>query len=214
MSNTCADDFGGYGATAIDSLSTAIIFGNEDAVLQILKHVATVDFAVVKGGTEIQVFEVIIRHLAAMISAVDLLNGPASGMVKARELLGPLRKQMVTLGDALACAFDTPTGVPHDWVDPAACKAGQGTVSTVAGVGTVILEFGRLSNLTGDGKYVAMAHKAEQYPLAPTPTSGEPFPGLLGSYVSISDGAIFGSKGSWGAFADCKLTFRASMLLR
>lgn len=62
VSNTCEDDFGGYGATAIDSLPTAIIFGNEATAFQILEFIATLDFKMVKGGTRIQVFEVTIRH--------------------------------------------------------------------------------------------------------------------------------------------------------
>ena len=86
MSNTCEDEFGGYGATAIDSVSTAILLGKEDVVLQILRHIATVDFKVVKGGTRISLFEVTIRQLGGMISAWDLLQGPYSHMAKHLEL--------------------------------------------------------------------------------------------------------------------------------
>lgn len=204
MSNTCEDDFGGYGATAIDSLPTAIIFGNEDAVLQILQFIATLDFNVVKGGTRIQVFEVTIRHLAGMISAWDLLSDPFSHMAKIPYLRQALYDQMVTLGDALSCAFNTPSGVPRDWVDPALCQTDQGTTNTVAGVGTLILEFARLSDITGDKKYVNMAQRAENYLLRPQPASGEPYPGLIGSLVSVSSGDVVDSKGSWGAFADCE----------
>ncbi|TIA40727.1 glycoside hydrolase [Aureobasidium pullulans] len=145
VSNTCEDDFGGYGATAIDSLPAAIIFGNEAAAFQILEFIATLDFKVVKGGTRIQVFEVTIRHFAAMVSAWDLLN---------------------------------------------------------AGAGTMILEFARLSDITGNQTYVNLAQTAEEYLLKPQPASGEPYPGLLGSFISVESGEILGSKGSWGAFAD------------
>lgn len=114
VSNTCEDDFGGYGATAIDSLSTAIIFGNEAAAFQILEFIATLDFKVVKGGTRIQVFEVTIRHFAAMVSAWDLLNGPFSHMVTNSDLRHALYAQMTILEDILSCAFDTPSSVPRD----------------------------------------------------------------------------------------------------
>ena len=204
MSNTCEDDFGGYGATAIDSLPTAIIFGKEDVVLQILEFIAALDFNVVKGGTKIQVFEVTIRHFAGMISAWDLLHGPFSGMAKDTALRQALYNQMVKLGDALSCAFDTPSGIPRDWVDPARCQSDHGTMNTVAGAGTIILEFARLSDITGDEKYVRLARRAEEYLLRPKPESGEPRPGLLGSFISVSSGEIVDSKGSWGAFADCK----------
>ncbi|KAH9825456.1 glycoside hydrolase, partial [Teratosphaeria destructans] len=203
VSNTCVDDFGGYGATAIDALSTAIMFGQENATVQILEFIADLDFAQVKGGTRIQVFEVTIRHLAAMISAWDLLDGPFSTMaVNHRiDLRQALYRQMVRLGDVLACAFDTPTGIPHDWVDPAKCSA-SGTMNTVAGAGTVLLEFGRLTTITGDQKYIQLARRAEGYLLEPQPASKVPFPGLLGSYLSIDSGELVDSRGSWGAFAD------------
>ena len=204
VSSTCEDDFGGYGATAIDSLPTAIIFGKEEVVLQILRFISTLDFKVVKGGTKIQVFEVTIRHFAGMISAWDLLDGPFDHMANDPNLRQALYDQMVTLGDVLSCAFDTPSGIPREWVDPASCQTDQGSTNTVAGAGTLILEFARLSDITGNRKYANLAQRAEDYLLRPKPASGEPYPGLLGSFISVSSGEIVDSKGSWGAFADCE----------
>jgi mannosyl-oligosaccharide alpha-1,2-mannosidase len=163
VTNSCEDDFGGYGATAIDSLPTAIIFGNENTTVQILEFIAALDLKVVKGGTRIQVFEVTIRHFAAMISAWDLLIGPFSHMAKNLDLRNALYAQMITLGDILSCAFDSPSGIPREWVDPALCQSDKGTQNTIAGVGTVILEFARLSDITGDRKYADLAEKAENH---------------------------------------------------
>ncbi|KAI4847391.1 glycoside hydrolase [Aureobasidium sp. EXF-8845] len=202
VTNTCEDDFGGLGATAIDSLPTAIIFRNENVTVQILEFIAALDLKVVKGGTRIQVFEVTIRHFAAMISAWDLLQGPFAHMAKNPDLRHALYTQMVTLGDILSCAFDSPSGIPREWVDPATCQSDQGTQNTIAGVGTVILEFARLSDITGDRKYADLAEKAENHLLKPQPASGEPYPGLLGSFVNVGTGEIIGSQGSWGALAD------------
>ncbi|GAB7351586.1 hypothetical protein MBLNU459_g2208t1 [Dothideomycetes sp. NU459] len=201
VSNTCEDDFGGYGATAIDSLPTAILFGNEDVALQILGHIASVDFKVVKGGTKIQVFEVTIRHFAAMLSAWDLLNGPFSHLAKDPSLRQTLHDQMISLGNILSCAFhNSPSGVPHDWVDPAQCQTDHGTAISIAGAGTWILEFARLSDITGNRRYADLAERAEEHLLSPV--SGEPYPGLLGSYISVGSGEVMDSRGSWGAFAD------------
>ncbi|KAI4760518.1 glycoside hydrolase [Aureobasidium sp. EXF-3400] len=202
VTNTCEDDFGGYGATAIDSLPTAIIFGNRNVTVQILEFIAALDFKVVKGGSRIQVFEVTIRHCAAMISAWDLLNGPFSHMVDSPDLMRALYAQMITLGDALSCAFDSPSGVPREWVDPASCQSDKGTQNTIAGAGTMILEFARLSDITGNPKYANLAQKAEDYLLKPQPASGESYPGLLGSFIGVEDGKIIGSQGSWGALSD------------
>ncbi|THW77260.1 glycoside hydrolase, partial [Aureobasidium pullulans] len=202
VSNTCEDDFGGYGATAIDSLPTAIIFGNKKVALQILNFIATLDFKSVKGGSSIQVFEVTIRHLAAMISAWDLLEGPFSHMAISPDLRYALHVQMTRLGDILSCAFATPSGVPRNWVDPALCQTDNDPQNSIAGAGTMILEFARLSDITGNETYANLAQVAEQYLLKPQPASSEPYPGLLGSYISVETGELVGSKGSWGAFAD------------
>ncbi|KAI4767634.1 glycoside hydrolase [Aureobasidium sp. EXF-3400] len=202
VTNTCEDDFGGWGATAIDSLPTAIMFGNENVTVQILKFIAALDFKAVKGGTRIQVFEVTIRHLAAMVSAWDLLMDPFSYMANDTELRHALYTQMTRLGDVLSCAFDSSSGIPREWIDPTACQSDQGAQNTVAGAGTMILEFARLSDITGNQTYASLAQRAEKYLLEPQPASGEPFPGLLGSFISVETGEILDSQGSWGALAD------------
>ncbi|KAK4499413.1 hypothetical protein PRZ48_009927 [Zasmidium cellare] len=137
-----------------------------------------------------------------MLSAWDLLNGPYSHLAKDKELRQQLFDQMIRLGDALSCAFDTPSGVPRNWVDPALCETDDGTSDTVAGAGTLILEFSRLSDITGDQKYARLARKAESYLLTPEPSHNEPFPGLLGSFLSVESGQLISSKGSWGSLAD------------
>lgn len=204
MSNTCENDFGGWGATAIDALPTAIILGKEDVVLQILEFIHTLDWRAPQDGYKMQVFEVAIRHLAGMISAWDLLHGPFSSMAWNSRLMKSLYTQMVTLGDVLCCAFDEPSGVPQSWINPAKCEAYADKRNAVAGVGTLILEFARLSDITKDTKYVQLAERAEEYLLKPQPASGEPYPGLLGSFVSVKTGNITDMRGSWGAFADCE----------
>ncbi|KAF7185107.1 Mannosyl-oligosaccharide alpha-1,2-mannosidase [Pseudocercospora fuligena] len=200
VSNTCEDDFGGWGATALDALSTAMILGERDIVLQILRHIARLDFSIVQGGSKIQVFEVTIRHLGGMISGWDLLNGPYRSLAVDLDLRLALYDKMVELGGILSCAFSTPSGIPRDWLDPATCQTDSGTMNTVAGAGTMILEFSRLSDITGSRTYALLAQKAEDYLL--NPIGGQPFPGLLGSHVSVEDGRVIDENGSWGAFSD------------
>nr|POE54404.1 putative mannosyl-oligosaccharide alpha-1,2-mannosidase 1b [Quercus suber] len=202
VSNTCDDEFGGWGVTAIDALSTAIIMGKKDVVEEILVFISELDMSVVKDGPRIQLFEVAIRHLAGMISAHDLLEGPFSNMVTNVALRRALYRQMVRLGTGLSCAFNTPSGVPRNWVDPNNCRTDSATSNTVAGVGSLILEFTRLSDITGDDSYHKLAKRAEEYLLRPFPEKGEPFSGLLGSFVSIDNGAMLDGKGSWGGLSD------------
>lgn len=56
----------GWGATAIDALSTAIIMGNRDAVDSILDHISKVDFTF--SEDDVSFFETTIRYLAGMLS--------------------------------------------------------------------------------------------------------------------------------------------------
>lgn len=203
VSNTCDDDFGGWGATAVDTLSTAIMFEQESIVLEILRFIATIDFTVVAGGTSIQLFEVTIRHFGAMLSAHDLLDGPFKHVAKDETLREALRSQMIALGNVLSCGFSTPSGIPRNWVDPALCTTDSGTSNTVAGAGSLILEFARLSDITGHQVYVERAKKAMQYLVDPQPEEKLPFPGILGSFVSVNTGKVMDSKGSWGSLADC-----------
>lgn len=205
VSNECVDDFGGYGVTAIDALSSAIVFGNHVVVVRILELIASLDWKEAKGGTKIQLFEVSIRHFAAMMSAWDLLNGPFSHMASSIDsnLMTALYDQMVAFGDLLTCAFDSKSGIPRQWIDPAKCETDGGASNTIAGAGTLILEFARLSHITQDKKYATLARRAENYLLKPTPDWTEPYPGLIGSFVSCESGEIMSSGGSWGALADC-----------
>ncbi|KAF1824982.1 glycoside hydrolase family 47 protein [Dissoconium aciculare CBS 342.82] len=202
VTNACDDDFSGLGATAIDALSTAILMEKRDIVVQILEFIAGIEWTRLnRQHQRIQVFEIIIRHLGGMISGFDLLTGPFAHLNIDESLLNKLFTQMVALGDILACAFDTGSrGVPRSWLDPATCKTDDGHSNSVAGVGTIILEFARLSDLTDDDKYVTLARRAEQYLI--DVHANQTIPGLLGSYVDIDTGAVIGTDGSWGAFAD------------
>jgi mannosyl-oligosaccharide alpha-1,2-mannosidase len=54
-----------------------MLMEEESVVLDILRFISDLDFSHVKGGTGIfQLFEVVIRHFAGMVSAYDLLTGP------------------------------------------------------------------------------------------------------------------------------------------
>lgn len=204
VTSTCDDDFGGLGATAIDALSTAIMFERSEVVTEILEFIAKVDFTKVTGGTSLQLFEVVIRHFGAMLSANDLLDGPFKHLKIEPLLRETLLNQTIRLGDVLSCGFSTPTGIPRNWVDPALCTTDSGTSNTLAGIGTLVLEFGRLSDITGHRVYVEKARKAEQYLINPTSAEQMPFPGIYGSFVSVMNGQLMDSKGSWGSLADCK----------
>lgn len=95
----------------------------------------------------VQVFEVNIRILGGLLSAYQLEGDPRFLDLAAE------------LGDRMMPAFDSPTGMPYVRVN-----LGTGAVTdphnNPAEIGTLMLEFGQLSRITGDPKYYDAAKKA------------------------------------------------------
>lgn len=58
----------GWGASAIDALSTALIMGKTDVVSQILDFVPEIDFSVSYNDTVVSLFETTIRYLGGLLS--------------------------------------------------------------------------------------------------------------------------------------------------
>jgi len=73
----------------------------------------------------------------------------------------------------------------------------------LATVGTLILEWTRLSDLLRDDQYYRLADRAEQYLLSPRgPLANVSWPGLFGDNIYINNGQIASSSGSWSGGAD------------
>ena len=63
--------------------------------------------------------------------------------------------------DAGFAAFNTSTGMPYGTVNlVSGIPAGETTVTCTAGVGTFIIEFGSLTQLTGDPVFMNVAVRA------------------------------------------------------
>jgi mannosyl-oligosaccharide alpha-1,2-mannosidase len=112
-----------------------------------------------------------------------------------------LLSQARHLADNMKYAFNTKSGVPHNdlWF-PGDFE--PGVTNGLAVTGTLIMEWQRLSDLTGDPQYGRLADRAEQYLLKPFPKENEPFPGLIGSDIFIENGTIANNRGSWSGGAD------------
>jgi mannosyl-oligosaccharide alpha-1,2-mannosidase len=96
---------------------------------------------------EINVFETTIRYLGGFLSAYDLSNGQFPSLLT----------KAIEMGDMLYFAFDTPNRMPITrWNFKAAARgatqiAPEGIL--LAELGSLTLEFTRLSQVTGDPKY-------------------------------------------------------------
>ncbi|KAJ5682682.1 Mannosyl-oligosaccharide alpha-1-2-mannosidase [Penicillium macrosclerotiorum] len=195
VSNGYGDSRNGWGASAVDALSTAIIMGKSDVVNTILKHVAEIDYSTT--SSQVSLFETTIRYLAGMLSGYDLLKGPASHLVDDSDLVDTLLVQAKNLGEVLKFAFNTTSGVPYNNLDISSQGNDGASTNGLAVTGTLVLEWTRLSDLTGDDEYAELSQKAESYLLNPQPSSGEPFPGLVGSNINIETGEFTDGTVSW-----------------
>lgn len=101
------------------------------------------------------------------------------------------------LANNLSFAFDTPSGVPSNnlYFNPESTDGS--TNNGIATIGTLVLEWTRLSDLVGDSTYANLSQKGESYLLKPQPASSEPFPGLIGTNVNISNGHFLDASGGW-----------------
>jgi hypothetical protein len=96
---------------------------------------------------DVQVFEIVIRILAALQTAYEM-DGD---------------KRFLTLAEDLAKrlmpAFNTPTGIPFRYVHLQTGKT-RDPLNNPAEIGTLMMEFGKLSKLTGNDTYYNTAKKA------------------------------------------------------
>ena len=195
LTNSYVDDFGGWGATAIDAFSTALVMGNEEVVNIILNYIPTINFTT--SPYEISLFETNIRYVGGLLAGYDLLTGPLSYLATNKRDVEAILQQAKTLADTLSYAFDTPTGIPYNNLYLDTRTNDGSTTNGLATIGTLVLEWTHLSDLTGDPKYAELTQKAESYLLNPRPAFAQPFPGLLGTDVDIDNGSFIDADGGW-----------------
>ncbi len=96
---------------------------------------------------DVQVFEITIRLLAGLETAYEL-----DGNKKFLELAKDLANRMMP-------AFNTATGMPYRYVNLKTGKL-RDSINNPAEIGTLMMEFGKLSKLTGNNAYYNTAKKA------------------------------------------------------
>ncbi|KZZ99228.1 glycosyl hydrolase [Moelleriella libera RCEF 2490] len=154
VSGGAKDTFGGWGATLIDSLDTLYMMGLKDEFDEAVAAVAKNAVFLSTRDKQINVFETTIRFLGGLLSAYDL-SGDKRLLAKAHNV-----------GDMLYKAFDTPNHLPvtrWDLHEAARGRQQQASGTTLlAEIGSLSLEFTRLSLVTRDPKYYdAVQHIGE-----------------------------------------------------
>jgi len=154
--------------TPVDAFDTMTLMGlkkeaKEDKEL-ILNHLSF------DKDISVKTFEITIRMLGGLLSAYEL-DGDKRFLSLAQDL-----------GNRLLPSFNSKTGMPYRYVNLETGKT-SGVVSNPAEIGTLLIEFGTLSKLTGNPVYYNKAKKAlvELY-------SRRSKIGLVGSTININTG--------------------------
>ena len=143
ISGGSSDNFGGWAANLVDNLDNLWIMGLQADFNDALAAAADIDLSKSTSET-VNVFETTIRHLGGFLSAYDV-SGDKRALTKATEF-----------GDMLLKAFDTPNRMPITrWKPQDALSSPQEAdkVVLVAEIGSLTMEFTRLSQVTGDPKW-------------------------------------------------------------
>jgi len=146
VSGTSKNGFGGWGATLVDTLDTLWIMELKKEFAVAVHELRKVHFTTTPLDT-LNIFETTIRYLGGLMSAYDLSGHEYKILLD----------KAVELADMLYVAFDTPNRMPvtrWDWKKGAlGGNQESDRHSLLAEVGSLTLEFTRLSQLTGDPKW-------------------------------------------------------------
>ena len=162
--------------TPVDALDTLVLMGLKPQADRDRKLIdSTLSF---DKDIYVKVFEINIRLLGGLLSAYEL-TGDQRLLALADDL-----------GKRLLPAFNSPTGLPYRYVN-LRTGAVRGVDSNPAETGTLILEFGTLSKLTGNPVFYAKAKRA----LIATYQRRSPI-GLVGDEINIQTGQWTGTDSS------------------
>ncbi|KHN95014.1 glycosyl hydrolase [Metarhizium album ARSEF 1941] len=203
VSGSSKDPFGGWGATLIDALDTLWIMGLKDEFEYAAYDVEKKALFLSTASSEINVFETTIRFLGGLLSAYDL-SGDRRLLAKAHNV-----------GDMLYKAFDTPNHLPvarWDLHDAARGSKQEAQASSLlAEIGSLAMEFTRLSLLTEDPKYYdAVQHISELLAASQAETK---LPGMWPVVVDARRGHFdAGSTYTLGGMADSAYEYLPKMM--
>ena len=154
--------------TPVDALDTMILMGLKDEATATKNYI--IENLSFDKDISVQNFEVTIRLLGGLLSSYQLTND--------RRLLALAQD----LGNRLLPAFNSPTGMPYRFVN---LKTGEvrDPESNPAETGTLLIEFGALSKLTGNPVFYDKAKRA----LVETYNRRSPI-GLVGEKINVETG--------------------------
>ncbi|XP_035212115.1 ER degradation-enhancing alpha-mannosidase-like protein 2 [Stegodyphus dumicola] len=176
------DTWGSFSLTLIDALDTLAVMKNYTEFRRVVNTLlATADFNV---NINVSVFETNIRVVGGLLSAHLLSKRAGLDVDPGWPCSGPLLNLAEKVARKLLPAFNTKTGMPYGTVNLLyGVPPGETPITCTAGVSTFIIEFGTLSQLTGDPVFENVAVNAlnalwqRRSPL-----------GLVGNHINVQDG--------------------------
>jgi ER degradation enhancer, mannosidase alpha-like 2 len=168
--------------TPIDSYDTFIMLGMKWEAAEAKKLIF--DSLSFDADMDVQVFEIVIRLLGGLISAYEL-DGDTKFLALAEDL-----------AERLLPCFNTPTGMPYRYIN---LRTGhpRDSINNPAEIGTLMLEFGQLSKITGDKKYYNAAKKAMMQVYNRRSKIG-----LVGLQINVMTGEWVNKESAIGAYID------------
>ncbi|KAA6410132.1 MAG: glycoside hydrolase family 47 [Lasallia pustulata] len=186
------NNFGGWAATLVDTLDTLWIMDLREEFDEAVAAIDKINFSATEQG-ELNIFETTIRYLGGFLSAYDLSGNSL------------LLQKAVEVGEMVYVAFDTPNRMPilrWDWSSAASGKPQEAHTDTLAAeIGSLTLEFTRLSQLSNDPKYYDAIHRVmEQFDIHQNRTK---LPGMWPVVVDAKDLSFLGNSDfTFGAMSD------------
>jgi len=168
--------------TPVDAYDTMLLMGLGDEARKAKELI--LDRLSFDHDMMVQVFEVNIRILGGLLSAYQL-DGDERWLELATDV-----------GDRMLPAFSSPTGLPYVRVN-LATGAVDGSENNPAEIGTLTLEFGLLSHLTGDPRYLDAVKGAITRLYTQRSTLG-----LVGSLIDVQNGDWLNSTSHVGGGID------------
>ena len=154
--------------TPVDSLDTMIIMGLDDEAAATKEYI--IENLSFDKDMEVQNFEITIRLLGGLLTNYQLTGD--------KRLLNLAED----LGNRLLPVFNSPTGMPYRYVNLKTGKVSKPN-SNPAETGTLLIEFGTLSKLTGKPIYYDKAKRA----LVETYNRRSKI-GLVGEWINVETG--------------------------
>jgi mannosyl-oligosaccharide alpha-1,2-mannosidase len=176
------------------------LFEYPEAVDRALDHISAIDWDIT-SSPQIGIFGTTIRYLGALLSAHDLLSTTHQHLLRkgTSNQLGQLLLQARKLADKLSPSFATPKGINTNFLNATdGNTTSLGGINDITAISGLVLEWTRLSDVTGNKTYGDLAAKSMAALLNPKPHTSSHFPGLLPKHLDIDTGVFNTSDiGGW-----------------